>query len=625
MDTLARSARERGGKPMAARAPTLAPLPARRPWTVVALGFTWIVLLTFALYGRTWSFGYTNTDDALLIEDNAVFLASLRNIPAAFRIGLFGSNVAGEGYYRPIVTTTYIADAQWEGANPSAYHGTNVLLHAVASVLLFIVVRTLLMRARPPAKLATDEWLALGATTLFVVHPALTETVAWIPGRCDSLLAIWTFAATIAFLRFAASGRASSLLVHGVFLLLALLTKETAVVLPAFLLGYAVLVDRRSSVLREGRLWIGWTAAVGVWLVLRLTTTHSNSQDTVGERLSVAKNHLSVIFMHLGKVVLPYRLSPLAFATDTPWAPGVVATAGAALIAWRLEARHRRLFVWGLAGFVLFLAPTLLVSDSLILENRLYLPTACVLISLSAAAQHALDVHVDKARSWAAGLAVATAAAAALLTLATMKYINEFRDPTHFTEAAVRQSPHSPLAHLNFGSDLYRNHHISEAEQQYDEAIHLDETQPVGHNNLGLVYMNRGQLDLAEREFRRELEINPRYDKAYYNLGLLQRMMGRTDAARESFQRAIELNPTQVVPPAEPNAPTGEPPRDIPADVVLKLYEEGLRRDPANVAVRRRYAELCQSRGFPCAREQYAIMLRSDPEDTEARRVLGEH
>src|SRR5579859_4010992 len=140
-----------------------------------------VAVVAFAVHARTLAFGFTGLDDRDLVVDDAAFLADASNLWRAFSPGRAYMHVveAGHAYWRPLVTASYVLDAQWGGARPLAYHATNVLLWAAASALVGALLRRLGLGVR----------VATIAALVFAVHPVLAPAVAWIPGRNDSL---WT-------------------------------------------------------------------------------------------------------------------------------------------------------------------------------------------------------------------------------------------------------------------------------------------------------------------------------------------------------------------------------------------------------------------------------------------------
>ncbi len=488
-----------------------------------------LAILCVALYGRAAWFEFTRTDDTVQLDENARFVADLRNLPEAFAQPFFAANGAGN-YYRPVVTLTYMLDAQWAGAHPLPYHVTNVLLHLLAGWLLYLVALRL--------GFASDA--ALAAAAVLVAHPALAESVTWAPGRGDSLVTIWFLCAFLALLRYRETRSSGALAAHLAFVLLALFTKEAAVAFPSVLALYLLVVERDRSVLRRPPLWVGWGLATVIWAAFWRSATAATSDQPPLGRVAAFFEHLPVLLMYLGKAVWPAKLAVLAIERDTPWVPGAVALIPFAWAVWWLRGRARRLFLWGVASFVLILAPSLPVSDYLILEIRLYAPLACLLLALLAAAQQARDRWPSARAAWAQR-AFATGLVGVLATRCWI-YAGSFRDADAFTAQAVRSSPHSALAHTNRGIVEQRAGRPAQAETEYQTAIALDAKHAIAHNNLGLIHLHRGHLARAEQLFREELAVNPTYDKAHYNLALALRQQGRDLEAVQSLLEAVRFN-----------------------------------------------------------------------------------
>jgi protein O-mannosyl-transferase len=490
-----------------------------------------LALLCGALYGRAVAFEFTRTDDTVQLVEHARFLSSFRNVPAAFSQSFFAANGVGN-YYRPIVALTYMIDAQWAGAHPLPYHATNVILHLIAAWLLYLFAR----------RLSAPADLALAAAAILVAHPALAEAVAWAPGRGDSLVAIWFLAAMLCLLRYQETRTRGPLLAHVLFVLLALFTKEAAVALPlAFAMYLFLAKGGRTTLRRPLLLWVGWGLAVGVWAVCWRTATAATADQAPAQRLTAFFDHLPVLLMYLGKAVWPQHLSVLAIERDTSWVPGAIALVPLAAAAWWLRGPNRRLFLWGVGAFALLLAPSLPVSDYLILEIRLYAPVVALLVAMLAVAQQARD-------RWSSQRAVrlqraAMCAGVGLLAVRCFGYAGSFRDADAFTEQAVRTSPHSALAHVNHGIVYQTSGRPEQAEAEYAAAMALDAGHALAHNNLGLIHLSHGDLAGAEQLFREELTVNPTYDKAHYNLALALRRQGRNEDAVRSLHEAVRFNP----------------------------------------------------------------------------------
>ena len=192
-----------------------------------------IALLVIAVYAPALRHQYTYMDDYGLIVENFKFTGDIRNIFQAFTQDAFGGKGA---IYRPLLTVSFMLDAVWSGVRPWGYHLTNILLHLACCLLLFKLLKTFLSRAG----------IAALFTLIFAVHPALNQAVAWIPGRNDSLLALFVLASALAFVRYVENRNWQWLGAYLTLSLAALLTKESAVLLPlVFLPVYGFILNRK--------------------------------------------------------------------------------------------------------------------------------------------------------------------------------------------------------------------------------------------------------------------------------------------------------------------------------------------------------------------------------------------
>jgi len=479
-----------------------------------------LVAAVFALYFRTTGFGFSYVDDDRLIVENQAFLTSSGAVLEAFERPYFGAGASDHAYYRPLVTASFALDTWRAGNGAGAYHASNVIVHALAVVALLFLLRALEFR----------PGTAFFAALAFAVHPALTESVAWIPGRTDLLLGLFSLASLWCWVR---AERTRSPALHGACVALwfcALLSKESAVVLPLLWAAERAFWQRRGlASLRAPRLWLGVIAALGAYLGLRWSALDGLGGE--GFSLGNAFSNLPSLLGSLGKLVLPLEPSVLATAAGTPLLPGL---AGVALIyvLFRLGEERRSELLFALIALGLSLAPGLPASGVLLLESRLYFSAALFVFFVA----EAFDLLFHE-RSRPIVAAVVTI----LLAGKAYDYTGDFRDRRTFAEAAVRTSPELALAHRNLGIALHVQGDLDGAEAAYRTALARDETEPVVHNNLGVILMGRGDLFTAERHLRRELELNPGHAPAHDNLAKILNASGRAAEAATHLERAAVL------------------------------------------------------------------------------------
>ena len=180
------------------------------------------LVLALMLIAIAASLAYINTlnnefvfDDVKIIRDNTT-IRSLSTVPEIFASMFVYRPLKGQGTridpsYRPIRYLSYAVDYQFTGQNPAGYHISNILYHAIASLLVFLVLK----------RLTGHFGASLGAALIFVVHPVHTESVAYITGRKDVLCTIFFLLAFLAFLKHRRQPKLRHLILLPVFFALA--------------------------------------------------------------------------------------------------------------------------------------------------------------------------------------------------------------------------------------------------------------------------------------------------------------------------------------------------------------------------------------------------------------------
>ena len=102
-------------------------------------------------------------------------------------------------------------------------------MHLVVTWLVYVLVRKVTGQF-------TTAWLA---AVIFGVHPIHHEVVAWVSGTTESLFAILFLLAFLAYLRSREESKALWMSLSCALYALALLSKETAIVLPALVFAHA--------------------------------------------------------------------------------------------------------------------------------------------------------------------------------------------------------------------------------------------------------------------------------------------------------------------------------------------------------------------------------------------------
>lgn len=491
-----------------------------------------IFSLGFVVYFQTLFFGFTYLDDNVLILDNLFFLKNLGNIFNAFKLEVFHILHSSAAYYRPILTISFILDAQLSGESAFFYHFTNVFIHLIASFGVFLFFTSI----------GYKRVLSFSAGLLFLVHPVLVQAVAWIPGRNDSLLCLFVIYSFYFLIRYLEESKSRFLILYFLFYFFSIFTKESAVLFPVAAVLYLIIL-RKEKIFSDNivKIFSGTFFIFLVWIYLRSAAlVNPVRYDLATSLTAVFKNQLAIL-LYMGKIFLPVNLTTLPVLSDSNLLIGLFTTSIFLVISLYFGRKSLGTVFFGYFWFLLFLLPSFIrpnteyVSD--FIEHRVYLPILGVFWVL-------LEVYRLNEKKIYPKIAKAVLCVLVFVfTIITLIHSRNYINGISFWEKAALDSPSHPLAHKNLGAMYYLNNDLEKAEESFLKALEVYEHEKMVHNNLALIYMKRGEIEKAVLEFERELEINPYYDNAYYNYGNLYYSKGELERAFEMWSRALQINP----------------------------------------------------------------------------------
>jgi protein O-mannosyl-transferase len=465
-----------------------------RRWAPVIVALSAILVYVNALTN-----GYVLDDRGVLLTNPLV--TSPSGIWRAFAHPYWPPAVGG-GQYRPLVIASFAFDWWVSGGAPGWLHAVNVLWHAAASVLVWLLAAELL----PPAA-------ALAAAALFAVHPVHVEAVANIVGRSECMAAFFVVAALLDHRR----QRWGAPLLFA----LALLSKENAAVfLPLAALNDLWLAGPPRVAFRERRALYGAYAAVAVGYAGALAFVFRHAPlavpapifagATVGERwLTFA----TVIPEYARLLLVPWRLSAdyqpavIELARSVTW--GVVSgvlLASVLTVAifkwWRAEPG----LAFSLAWLPVTLAPVsnlLVVTGVVLAERTLYLPSVGAMLAAGwLVAWSALR----------APRAVGVALVAVILLFAGRTWTRTavWHDSRTFALTLLEDHPESYRAHWVMARVMAAMGRTAEAEREYGVALELFPRDPVVWREAAELRLMRSDWSGATTLLEGALALRPR-------------------------------------------------------------------------------------------------------------------
>jgi len=493
-----------------------------------------ILFVCFLLYLPSIFNELTYFDDYTLLVKNKSFISSSGNLINSFTEDVFISNA--DMYYRPILTISFIVDTVLGNGSTWFYHLSNILLHTLCCISVFYLL----------VSLGYKKQSSFLATALFAIHPVLTPGVSWIPGRNDTLLALFSLLSIALFVKEVKNDQRYLFLLHSLLFILAMFTKETAVVIIPVCLVYYFLVVKKKSVTNLLPYFIVWFLAIAVWWLIRKVVLVYFSTNPSEYFLKAGVANLPSLLQYFGKVFFPFNLTPLPTIMDTNYLYGLVSLVIFLFVCIRYSDR-KRFVVFGFFWFLIFLFPSLFthnfslkIGSDYMLEHRLYMPLVGVLISLMELSFfRALKVGLN-------GRFLAYSIVVVSFVFINLRYQLVFKDRVSFWLAATKGSPKFAFAHLHLAEAYAVNRDYTLSMTETKKVLELDPLILNVHNLIGYLYMAEDKYDEAESEFLQEINIHPNYLDAYMNMGILRNKQKRYDEAVSWWLKVVEVNPYQV-------------------------------------------------------------------------------
>ncbi|MGE5280299.1 MAG: tetratricopeptide repeat protein [Deltaproteobacteria bacterium] len=516
-----------GGVPCAAPEPGEARVPSRKKTAAALLA---LLCLGFLAYGTSLRNPFV-WDDPNLVTRN-VYIKSASHLGSIFTSDVEAGSGGATRFFRPLLTLSFMADYALCKLDPAGYHLTNILLHVLACWAFYGFLRVLL----------SDGLTAFLAAALFAVHPVHTEAVTYVSGRSDPLALTFLLCAFVFYLR--SLRRATPLLLMGLGIsyACALLSRESALILPVLILAYHGIFHEK---MRGRTFAFVIFPAVAYLLVRGWVFRHAPPPPATlpfGVRWPGA---FAAVLHYLRLLVWPLGLHmeygmPVFPPGDPRVLAGALLLALAVFFAWR-QRRRDPAVAFGIAWFLIGLVPVLNLFplNAYMAEHWLYAPSVGLFLLLG--------LSLKRLTRRAAGKAAAFSLTACLLlswgVLAARQNIVYWRDPKRFYEITLQYAPHSSRVLSNLGHLYQAEGRLEEAAGLYERAIAINPQNELrAYSGLGAAYLRMGRPADAIAVYEKAIAINPGFYELYSNLGSIYDRVGRPQEALEAFRTAVRLN-----------------------------------------------------------------------------------
>ena len=493
-----------------------------------------LVAITWAVFGQTLAYDFVNYDDGKYVYENAEVYrgVTLRGLKWAF-------THFDQDNWHPLTSISHMIDCQMFGLKPGGHHFTNVLLHAAAAVLLFLVL----------ARLTGQVWASGFIAALFAIHPLHVESVAWIAERKDVLSAVFFMLTLGAYGWYTRHPDVGRFLMMSILFACGLMSKAMLVTVPIILLlldywplhrfeksGATKLILEKIPLLVLSLLSsIATLLAQQNWEIrleeLPLSWRFANAAIAciayIWQMLWPAK--LAVIYPHEDMLPLWQSASAIVLL--------IAITAGVFV----LRRKHPYL-VTGWCWYLTMLLPVLgliKVGGLAHADRYTYLPEIGLYIAITFGI-------VDLAKSWRRARGVASIGATIVLFGLAARAWSQTqygRDGERLWHHAIATTAENDLAHFALADFLTKHQRSEEAIEQYQAGLGIEPNNADAETSLANLLLQEQRGEEAVVHYRNALRIEPNSALMHYNLAVGLHRIGRLSDAITHYKEALRIQP----------------------------------------------------------------------------------
>ena len=493
------------------------------------------------VFTQTLRYDFVNYDDPSYVYQNTRITNGINfaNVTWAF------THVHSENWH-PLTTITHMLDCQLYGLNAGWHHFTNVLLHCLAVVLLFVALQ----------QMTGALWRSAFVAAVFAVHPLHVESVAWIAERKDVLSAVFFMLTLLAYLHYTRAPSIGRYLTVALVVALGLMSKPMLVTIPfvLLLLDYWPLRRFEARKSRTGRQLLRLILEKIPLIVLAAvssTITVLAQRGAIGwtEQLPISERVTNALVAYV--IYIRQMFWPAALAVFYPhpenrlpvWEVNLalIILVGITLAAL-LFRKRAPYFVTGWLWYLGMLVPVIglvQVGWQGHADRYTYLPQIGLYIAVTWAVS-------DWSRSWRFQriiLGTATALIVGALSWCAWLQTSYWRDSETLFTRALAVTRNNDVALNNLGIIFLDKGQLDEAISKLQAAINLRPENAPAHDNLAKALLKKGQVTEAMVQYRKFLELEPANVEARNTLGTALIQQGHVREAIDQWQEALVTQP----------------------------------------------------------------------------------
>ncbi|KAG0506575.1 MAG: Beta-barrel assembly-enhancing protease [Candidatus Udaeobacter sp.] len=516
---------------------------------LVCLG---LVAITWAVFGQTLTHDFVNFDDHVYVYENPLVV---RGLSTEGIIGAFTHTHALN--WHPLTTLSHMLDCQLYGLKAGGHHLTNVILHTISVLLLFLVFK----------QMTGGLWQSAFVAALFAIHPLHVESVAWIAERKDVLSAVFFMLTLAAYARYARAPSPARYLLVAVLFAFGLMSKPMLVTLPFVLLlldywplgrlgGQKSEVGSRLRRLITEKIPLFALSALSCAATLLTQRQGPNAIDQLPFLWRLNNTFVSYV-TYIWQMLWPVRLAvfyphPNDRLSVVEVTVAIAFLVGVSLLVLYLR-RTKPYLVTGWFWYLGMLVPVIglvQVGEQAHADRYTYLPQIGLYIMIAWAVGDLLLESPSRVRRAVVG--VAAAIAIVCLGMRAFVQVSYWKNSQTLWSHTLAVTGDNDVAHNNLGFLFLRRGELDNAISEFQAALDIRSRNTETHyslgaaliqNNLGNAFARKQLSDEAINHLQEAVRLRPDYADAYFNLGSVLFQQGRIDQAIAQWQKALAIRP----------------------------------------------------------------------------------
>jgi hypothetical protein len=514
------------------------------------MGVLLLAAIVVALYWPVTGYEFIAMDDNMYVVENPHIQKgiSFQGISWAMTT-LYTTN------WHPLTWLSLMADYELYGLNAAGYHVSNLLLHILNTLLLFLLLR----------RMTGETWKCITVAALFGVHPLNIESVAWIAERKNLLSTFFWILTLFAYVRYVEKQGSFRYLQVLFLFALGLTAKPMLVTLPLLLLlldywplrrlcpvnrcsgeGFSESANNVPTLRRLLKEKIPFfllslcSALITLYAAKTGGAVRTFAEFPISGRIG---NAIMACISYLEKMIWPVDLAIFyPYPASRPlWIFAACFILCVITVFVVLQRRKHPYLVTGWSWYLITLLPVIgiiQVGFQSMANRYAYVPLIGIFIMIAWGVPDLLRTRISLRYQY-----VAVVTLILIMSFSTWAQLPHWRNSEAVFKHAIRVTEDNFFALSGMGDVWQSRGDLQIARLHYQESLRIQPSYAEARNNLAVILMKEGRVAEAEVEFRKALKYKPDLAEAHSNLGAALVPQEKFEEAAAHFARALELKP----------------------------------------------------------------------------------